>query len=109
MPTSRIIQPGSFVPVATDTGLILPLGRWVIEQAVAAAARWPDLEIAANLSAKSGHFEFGRVHISKRIPKPMRDKLKDQLTINNPPHDDVRDSVLLTLEDATKPSMRDWV
>lgn len=63
----------------------------------------------ANLAAKSGHFEFGRVHISKRIPKPLRDKLRDQLTTNNPPHDDVRDSVLLTLEDATKPSMRDWV
>lgn len=46
------VQPGAFVPVATDTGLILPLGRWVIEQAIAAAARWPTLEVAANLSAR---------------------------------------------------------
>ncbi len=46
------IQPDAFVPVATDTGLILPLGRWVIEQAIEAAARWPDLEVAANLSAR---------------------------------------------------------
>ena len=51
-PGIGIVQPGSFVPVATDTGLILPLGRWVIEQAVIAAARWPELEVAANLSAK---------------------------------------------------------
>jgi diguanylate cyclase (GGDEF)-like protein/PAS domain S-box-containing protein len=51
-PGIGIVQPGSFVPVATDTGLILPLGRWVIEQAARAAARWPDLEVAANLSAK---------------------------------------------------------
>ena len=40
------------MPIATDTGLILPLGRWVIEQAIADAARWPSLEVAANLSAR---------------------------------------------------------
>ncbi len=51
-PGLGMVQPGAFVPVATDTGLILPLGRWVIEEAVAAAARWPELEIAANLSAR---------------------------------------------------------
>ena len=51
-PGIGLVQPGSFVPVATDTGLILPIGRWVIEQAARAAARWPELEVAANLSAK---------------------------------------------------------
>ena len=51
-PGVGLVQPGLFVPVATDTGLILPIGRWVIEQAVAGAARWPELEVAANLSAK---------------------------------------------------------
>ena len=51
-PGLGMVQPNAFVPVATDTGLILPLGRWVIEQAVQAAARWPDLEVAANLSAR---------------------------------------------------------
>jgi diguanylate cyclase (GGDEF)-like protein/PAS domain S-box-containing protein len=51
-PGVGLVQPGSFVPVATDTGLILPLGRWVIEQVAVAAARWPTLEVAANLSAR---------------------------------------------------------
>lgn len=51
-PGLGLVQPGAFVPVATDTGLMLPLGRWVIEQAVQAAARWPELEVAANLSAR---------------------------------------------------------
>lgn len=51
-PGVGMVQPGAFVPVATDTGLILPLGRWVIEQAAAAARRWPSLEVAANLSAR---------------------------------------------------------
>jgi diguanylate cyclase (GGDEF)-like protein/PAS domain S-box-containing protein len=51
-PGVGLVRPGAFVPVATDTGLILPLGRWVIEQAVKAAARWPELDVAANLSAR---------------------------------------------------------
>ena len=51
-PGVGLVKPSDFVPVATDTGLILPLGRWVIDQAVRAAARWPDLEVAANLSAR---------------------------------------------------------
>ena len=51
-PGLGMVQPNAFVPVATDTGLILPLGRWVIEQAAEAAARWPELEVAANLSAR---------------------------------------------------------
>lgn len=51
-PGVGLVKPSDFVPVATDTGLILPLGRWVIEQASRAAARWPQLEVAANLSAR---------------------------------------------------------
>ena len=51
-PGIGLVKPSAFVPVATDTGLILPLGRWVIEQATRAAARWPTLEVAANLSAR---------------------------------------------------------
>jgi diguanylate cyclase (GGDEF)-like protein/PAS domain S-box-containing protein len=51
-PGVGLVKPSAFVPVATDTGLILPLGRWVIEQASRAAARWPTLEVAANLSAR---------------------------------------------------------
>jgi len=62
----------------------------------------------ANLAAKSGHFEFGRVHISCKIPKHLRDTLHSQLTQNEPKHDDLRDAVLLCLEDPMT-SMRDWV
>ncbi|MCB0971421.1 MAG: EAL domain-containing protein, partial [Acidimicrobiales bacterium] len=51
-PGVGLVQPNDFVPVATDTGLILPLGRWVIDHACRAAARWPTLEVAANLSAR---------------------------------------------------------
>ncbi|MGI4792633.1 MAG: putative bifunctional diguanylate cyclase/phosphodiesterase, partial [Janthinobacterium lividum] len=46
----RAISPAVFVPVAEETGLILPLGDWVLQEAVTFAKRWPGLSIAVNLS-----------------------------------------------------------
>ncbi|WP_164157002.1 putative bifunctional diguanylate cyclase/phosphodiesterase [Sandarakinorhabdus rubra] len=51
-PELGLIPPLEFVPLAEETGLILPIGRWVIEQALAQAAQWPDhVGISVNLSA----------------------------------------------------------
>ena len=45
------VSPAEFIPVAEQTGLILPLGRWVIEAACAEAAAWPSpVRLAVNLS-----------------------------------------------------------
>ncbi len=50
------VPPDEFVPLAEDTGLIIPLGRWVLEEAARQAKRWHDdgldLCIAVNLSAR---------------------------------------------------------
>ena len=35
-----MVAPNEFIPVAEETGLIVPLGRWVLEQAAAQASRW---------------------------------------------------------------------
>ncbi|ONG55973.1 hypothetical protein BKE38_07370 [Pseudoroseomonas deserti] len=45
------VSPADFVPVAEETGLIVPLGRWVLRQACVAALDWPDsISVAVNLS-----------------------------------------------------------
>jgi len=45
------ISPAEFIPVAEETGLIVPLGKWVLQQACADAARWPStIRVAVNLS-----------------------------------------------------------
>ncbi len=45
------VPPVKFIPVAEETGLIIPIGHWVIETACAWAARWPDhVRVAINLS-----------------------------------------------------------
>lgn len=62
----------------------------------------------ANLAAKSGEFEHGKVHLSRAIDPKLRALLVDQLVTNEPDHDDLRDAVLLCIG-AAKSDMRAWV
>jgi diguanylate cyclase (GGDEF)-like protein len=55
-PTRGVLPPGEFLPLAEETGLIVPIGRWVLEEACAHAAAWNvtghRLGISVNVSAK---------------------------------------------------------
>jgi diguanylate cyclase (GGDEF)-like protein/PAS domain S-box-containing protein len=47
-----LIGPGEFIPVAEETGQIVPLGNWVLREACRQAAQWPGkLRVSVNLSA----------------------------------------------------------
>jgi len=52
----RLMSPAEFIPIAEDTGLIIPLGEWVLLEACSQAQAWqarhPGLRIAVNLSAR---------------------------------------------------------
>jgi diguanylate cyclase (GGDEF)-like protein len=52
----RLVSPVEFIPIAEETGLIVPLGEWVLLEACAQAQAWqalhPGLRIAVNLSAR---------------------------------------------------------
>jgi len=55
-PERGAIPPGQFIPVAEDTGLILPIGGWVLREACRQAKAWrhagmPDVTMAVNVSA----------------------------------------------------------
>lgn len=49
-PDRGLVPPGDFIPLAEETGLILPIGEWVLRTACRQAAEWPGLTIAVNLS-----------------------------------------------------------
>src|SRR5262249_52331081 len=50
-PSRGRVAPAEFIPLAEETGLIVPIGEWVVRQACAEAAAWPhDIKIAVNLS-----------------------------------------------------------
>jgi EAL domain-containing protein (putative c-di-GMP-specific phosphodiesterase class I) len=66
-----LLPPSEFIPVAEETGLILPLGEWGLREACRQMAKWratgnPDLEtvrISVNLSAR----QFGQSDLAKRV------------------------------------------
>lgn len=55
-PTRGQVSPAEFIPLAEETGLILPIGQWVLTEACAQRQRWcdsglPDFAMAVNCSA----------------------------------------------------------
>lgn len=56
-PEKGMISPGDFIPLADETGLIVPIGEWVVSTACAQNRVWQDkglssLEVSVNLSAR---------------------------------------------------------
>ena len=59
-PQRGYISPASFIPIAEASGLIVPIGEWVLERACAQAAEWreaglPRIPIAVNVSGVQFH------------------------------------------------------
>lgn len=56
-PESGMVSPGEFIPVAEESGLILPMGRWILEAACRQTKTWLDaghgpLKVAVNISPR---------------------------------------------------------
>ncbi|KQT52342.1 hypothetical protein ASG43_19980 [Aureimonas sp. Leaf454] len=50
-PVRGAVSPAEFIPLAEETGLILPIGEWVLERACQEAFSWPaDVRVAVNVS-----------------------------------------------------------
>jgi len=86
-PKEGNIEPGRFIPIAEETGLIIPLGDWVLETACTDLHYWnthgnPDLYISVNLSVK----QFNQVNIVDKLCKTIeksginRKNLKIEIT-----------------------------
>jgi diguanylate cyclase (GGDEF)-like protein len=59
-PQLGLVSPSEFIPLAEDTGLIVPIGEWVLRSACQQAQRWrrqgfAPMQIAVNISARQFH------------------------------------------------------
>lgn len=94
-PTLGSVSPAAFIPIAEATGLIVPIGAWVLRTACAEALKWPsDVTVAVNISAvqlKRGH-EF---------VKMVRDTLESSGLAPSRLELEITESVLIENAEAT--------
>jgi len=94
-PQRGLVSPAEFIPLAEETGLILPLGQWVLETACAQLALWAtqpdmaDLVLAVNVSAKQFHQSNFVTQVQAALtssgtnPKRLKLELTESLLVNN--------------------------
>ena len=94
-PQLGMISPIAFIPLAEETGLILPLGQWVLDAACAQLATWAlqphsaSMTLAVNVSARQfRHPEFvaqvqATLARSRANPKLLKLELTESLLVDN--------------------------
>lgn len=94
-PENGMISPAQFIPLAEETGLILPVGKWVLETACAQLNIWQqdaltnDLTLSVNVSAKQfRHADFvaqvqAAVQHHAVKPKLLKLELTESLMLEN--------------------------
>lgn len=69
----RLVSPAEFIPVAEDTGLILPIGEWVLREACTQAKSWqewqPGARVAVNLSAR----QFRQSDLAEMVEQVLKE------------------------------------
>jgi diguanylate cyclase (GGDEF)-like protein len=69
-PTQGMISPGEFIPLAEESGLVAPLGEWVLRQACIDAKSWPrEVGLAVNFSA----VQFVRTDVVEMVKRILRE------------------------------------
>jgi diguanylate cyclase (GGDEF)-like protein/PAS domain S-box-containing protein len=93
-PELGLVAPARFIPVAEESGLIVPIGEWVLREACCQAVAWqqaglPELAMAVNLSAvqfKRGDIEKSILHAlesSGLDPSLLELELTESILIQN--------------------------
>ncbi|PUA16499.1 EAL domain-containing protein [Glaciimonas sp. PCH181] len=94
-PRHGVVLPGEFILLAEDTGMILPLGQWVLETACAQLAKWAahpetaQLIIAVNVSVKQfRHADFVEMVLkvldrSGANPQRLKLEITESLMVDN--------------------------
>jgi len=94
-PARGLLHPDMFIPLAEETGLIIPIGNWVINTAISEAQQWKDaygaeLRLSVNISARQFRYEELLEFLDQAIsqtgfhPLNLELELTESLVMNNP-------------------------
>jgi EAL domain-containing protein (putative c-di-GMP-specific phosphodiesterase class I) len=96
-PTGGVISPEVFIPIAEDNGLIVPIGRWVLEQACTQCVAWQQrghrLSISVNVSAR----QLERPEFVEEVRYALSDSGIDPVTLTL----EITETALMRSPDAT--------
>jgi EAL domain-containing protein (putative c-di-GMP-specific phosphodiesterase class I) len=94
-PKSGLVMPVDFIPLAEETGAIIPLGRWVLDQALIDLKGWRaqglDLYVSVNISARQfQHHElvneiFQSLQAHAIEPRHVRLEITETMMMHDPP------------------------
>ena len=101
MRDGKMVGPADFIPIAEETGLIVPIGRWVLEEACRQLAQWrashpalPHFSVSVNLSRK----QFGDSELTSHLERVLQSTNIDASSIKL----EITESVVMDDGDAAK-------
>lgn len=85
-PERGLVMPSDFIPLAEETDLIIPLGKWVIEEACEQSRRWAgedndDLTLSVNVSSRQFHHDDFVESVAACLAKTEMDPTKLELEL----------------------------
>jgi EAL domain-containing protein (putative c-di-GMP-specific phosphodiesterase class I) len=66
-----VLAPDSFIPLAEESGLIVPIGRWVLDEACRQAAAWAERGIQIGVSVNVSAHQLGRRDFAEDVRRAM--------------------------------------
>ena len=99
-----MIAPEYFIPIAEDTGLIVPIGKWVIKTACRQVKKWReqrshDISVTVNVSAR-------QFHSNSNIVETIRNSLKDNALSPDAIQLELTEGVLMKQTESTVETMK---
>jgi diguanylate cyclase (GGDEF)-like protein len=91
-PALGFVPPDEFIPIAEETGLIVPIGRWVLKEGCKIASSWPEtLKVALNLSpvqlrSPIGDMVMDAIGSSGLSPGRLELEITESTLIESPEH-----------------------
>ena len=72
-PQRGVVSPDDFIPLAEQTGLIVPIGRWVLEEACRQAAMWKAEGLELGICVNVSTYQLGREEFETDVRQALRE------------------------------------